>query len=110
MHNNFQNKFLYFFEESWTCWWCGMNTANAHHHIVGRGNGDSKVESSILNCAWLCNQKCHIAIHGRLRLEENIKLLLNKTFQILEKERYKLTELDKEFIKKYGKYYSEHDS
>jgi hypothetical protein len=82
-----------------------MNTANAHHHIVGRGMGNSEVERSILNCAFVCNQKCHIQIHGKLRKREMVKVLLNKTLEFLKKESYQLTTLDKEFIKKYGNYY-----
>ncbi|HEY5236583.1 MAG TPA: hypothetical protein VIJ14_10420 [Rhabdochlamydiaceae bacterium] len=82
-----------------------MNTANAQHHIVGRGNGDSKVERSILNCAWLCNYSCHINIHGKLRLDENVSMLLVKTKDFLEKERYRLNENDMHFLEKYKRYY-----
>ena len=105
MHNPFPKEQRYLFEDSWTCWWCGKNTATAQHHIVGRGAGDSKVESSIFNCAWLCNYTCHINIHGLIRTDENVILLLNKTRSFLIGQRYIPKEIDAEFMKKYKKYY-----
>ena len=106
MHNSFPKDERYHFEDSWKCWLCGMNTATAMHHIVGRGTPHSKVESSILNAAWLCNYKCHIQIHGALRSRENMSMLLEKTKKFLEMVGYKWTTIDNEFYDKYKHYYS----
>lgn len=85
--------------------WCGRNTANAQHHIVGRGTPNSFVEQSLYNCAWVCNQSCHINVHGQLRTEENERMLLQKTKSFLDKNQYKPNETDRNFLEKYSKYY-----
>lgn len=103
--NDFPRELRYLFEDSWRCFLCGMNTASAQHHIVGRGIAQNKEESSILNCAWLCNYKCHIQIHGKLRTEPYVKILLNQTRNFLESVGYELREIDLLFIKKYEKHY-----
>lgn len=82
-----------------------MNTASAQHHIVGRGIPQNKEESSILNCAWLCNYKCHIQIHGKLRTDYYVRILLNKTKEFLDSVGYEMTENDFAFMEKYKKYY-----
>lgn len=108
--NNFPEEAWSIFQDAWMCWYCGMNTADCLHHIVGRGNGDSKVESSMLNAAPMCNHKCHIPNHGKLKRVENIKELLKTTYTYLLSVGYKLNKTDKEFIKKYKKYYKKENS
>lgn len=103
--NNFPRENRWIFEQSWKCMWCGRNTANAQHHIVGRGIKTSNVERSILNCAWLCNQSCHLDIHGLIRRHENISMLLNITKNFLQEVGYMLQPIDYAFIKKYDYYY-----
>jgi hypothetical protein len=82
-----------------------MNTPDALHHILGRGNGDSKVEGSVLNAAPLCNQKCHLPNHGLLRTEEWVSKLLKQTYEFLQSVEYEFTELDNQFMDKYTEYY-----
>ena len=105
--NEFPKEFRYLFEDSWRCWICGMNTATALHHVVGRGNSSSNIESSILNAAWLCNYKCHINIHGKLRSRENMSMLLKKTRLFLESQHYTLNKIDDDFINKYQHLYGD---
>ncbi len=93
------------FQDAWACWMCGENTADCLHHIVGRGNNGSLVESSVLNAAPLCNQKCHLSNHGMLRTDEYVSLLLKQTYKYLIKYGYKLTRNDHAFLLKYSKYY-----
>jgi hypothetical protein len=109
-NNNFPDGSWQIFQDAWTCWYCGMNTADCLHHIVGRGNGDSVVESSILNAAPMCNHKCHIPNHGKLKRAENIRELLRTTYIYLITYGYKLNDNDEEFRKKYAKYYKKENS
>ena len=103
--NNFPEELRFLFSDCWKCWWCGKNRADSLHHIVGRGNGDSKVESSILNAAPLCNQGCHLPNHGQLRTDEKMREMLDKTYNYLITSNYELTEIDSAFIEKYIIYY-----
>ena len=103
--NDFKSKDKQLLQESWRCWICGKNTANAGHHIVGRGIKGVVTESSILNCAWLCNYTCHIMIHGQLRTDKWMNILLNQTKDFLNSIGYQMTDTDREFVEKYGKYY-----
>jgi len=107
LHNNFPEESRYWLEETWCCWWCGENTPDCLHHIVGRGNKQSKVESSILNAAPLCNQKCHLAHHSLLKTDKYIAQLLQQTYKYLINQGYILNRNDKAFMLKYAKYYKE---
>lgn len=104
-HNNFSEESRFLFSDSWKCWWCGKNRADCLHHIVGRGEAESIIESSVLNAAPLCNNYCHLPNHGLLRTEKNVKRMLNKTYNFLMENGYKLKEIDADFISKYCKYY-----
>ena len=104
-HNSFSENVRFIFQEYWSCFYCGKNTADCLHHIVGRGTADSKIESSILNAAPVCNQSCHLPNHGLLKTEEQIKKLLDKTYSFLVSINYKFTELDADFIERYANYY-----
>jgi len=106
-HNSFSQETRQLFYDAWRCWWCGRNTADSGHHIVGRGGGDnsSTLESSPLNFAPLCNHSCHLPIHGALRTSENVRMLLNKTYDYLMEIGYQLTELDSQFLEKYASSY-----
>ena len=106
-HNNFDKvELMRWFGDNYECWVCGKNHQNCFHHIVGRGNGDSKCESSILNAAPLNNFECHLQIHGQLRKEENVKVLLQKTIRYLLKKGYEFSKIDEQFIMKYKRYYN----
>ena len=106
MRNPFKKDGLSrWFIDNYECWHCGMNHWNCFHHAVGRGNGDSKCESSILNAVPLNNFDCHLRIHGQLRKDENVEKMLQKTMRYLLKNGYDFNEIDKEFIAKYKKYY-----
>lgn len=104
-HNNFQEDAHFIFSDMWKCYWCGSNRADCLHHIVGRGNGDSKVESSLLNAGAFCNHKCHLPHHGELRTKENVTKFLNETYNNLMKKQYQLTETDIAFLEKYAECY-----
>lgn len=106
LRNNFDYDLLkQIFLYNFTCWFCSRNHADCFHHIMGRGEGDSKCESSILNAAPMNNHDCHLRNHGRLRTKENQKILLQKTMKYLLKQKYVFNDIDKEFITKYHKYY-----
>ncbi len=107
MRNSFnQEELVRWFGDNYECWVCGMNHWNCFHHAVGRGAGDSKCESSILNAVPLNNFDCHLPIHGELRKDENVGKLLKKTLKFLLGNGYELNDKDKEFIEKYKKYYN----
>jgi len=95
------------FGDNYECWHCGKNHWNCFHHAVGRGSGDSKCERSILNAVPLNNFECHLAIHGALTLDKNVRIMLQKTMRYLLKCGYEFNEIDKEFIIKYKKYYED---
>lgn len=106
MHNDFNKTELQrWFLDNYECWFCGMNHWDCFHHAVGRGNGDSKCEASILNAVPLNNFQCHLRIHGELRNEDNVKIMLQKTMKWLLKQGYEFNQIDIDFITKYKKYY-----
>lgn len=80
------------------CFVCNQNGWNAIHHILGR------ISNSPLNACLIHNFKCHIG-NGKLTQFEVQKKLLKQTLDFLIKSRYKLTKQDKEFMKKYKKFY-----
>lgn len=89
----------------WKCWNCEKNHANCGHHIMGRGH-DEGCEKSPFNYAPLENHECHLPIHGRLSTEDSRKKLLEKTASFLISSGYTITDLDREFVQKYKKYYN----
>ena len=93
------------FYDNYECWICGRNHWDCFHHGVGRGYGDSKCESSILNAVPANNFECHLRVHGELRKEENITKLLKKTIRFLLNKGYEFSDLDVEFYNKYKKHY-----
>jgi len=105
MNNEFSKDTRLLFIYTWECFYCGSNKADAIHHIVGRGAKESCLESSPLNAAPICNHKCHIPNHGLLKTEEQMKILLNKTYKFLIESGYILTEKDLDFIEKYSNFY-----
>lgn len=105
LHNDFSKEDLRWFDSNWECWVCGQNHINCFHHIMGRGYGDSKCESSILNASPMNNFNCHLPNHAELRKEENQKVLLQKTIKYLIRIGYKFSDKDNEFIIKYKKFY-----
>lgn len=105
-HNSFQSGAWDMFQQAWECWVCGRNTADALHHIVGRGSGDSTVESSVYNAAPLCNQSCHLPNHGKLRTDSPSRRLLRKTKEYLNMFGYSPSDLDYQFMEKYAKLYN----
>ncbi len=98
MKNNFTDKTRELFFWNKECWWCERPHANCFHHILNR------VSNSPLNAAPINNFECHIG-NGKLSLFDIKKKLLKKTLEFLLKTDYKLTKEDKQFKKKYNKYY-----
>lgn len=80
------------------CWVCGKNTWDSFHHVI---NGSD----SILNAAPVCNETCHLAIHGILRKKEKVIVLLRKTLEYLLDQGYVFNKNDKIFIEKHRSYY-----
>jgi len=103
--NNFSDYDRIMFQDSWKCWWCETNQADCLHHIVGRGSKNGDVESSPLNAAFMCNQKCHLQNHGLITTKEWKVKLLKMTYDYLISTGYTLTEKDNMFIEKYSEYY-----
>lgn len=101
--NNFpaETCFLFFEDNMWTCWKCGRNHANCGHHIFGRGKEEG-CEKSALNFAPLANMECHLPNHGWLMTDEGKKEMLEKTIAHLSSIEYTLTEIDNQFLEKYG--------
>jgi hypothetical protein len=104
-HNSFSPETHDIIRNIKKCYNCQSNRADCLHHIVGRGNGDSKCESSILNASFLCNFKCHLPKHGYWRTKEGVKKLLNKTLNYLFNIKYTFKPIDYEFLDKYKDYY-----
>lgn len=102
-HNNFDEhtRFIFLDDNYWTCWRCGRNHANCGHHIFGRGNEEG-CEKSPFNFAPLNNHMCHLPYHGWLMSEAGRKQMFQKTLDYLSSIGYTLTELDNQFLEKYG--------
>lgn len=98
LKNDFTQETRELFIFNYTCFWCTQNHANCLHHIFNR------VSSSPLNACPINNFECHIG-NGKLATFEVKKMLLKKTLSYLLKMGYILTEDDKQFKKKYKKYY-----
>lgn len=105
LKNNFPDYAWTTFMDGWKCWYCGMNTADCLHHIVGRGGPLYECENSILNAAPMCNLKCHIPNHGKITTDDYKKIYLQITFDYLSNHQYEFTDKDREFAKKYERYY-----
>ena len=83
------------------CSVCGMNNWDALHHILG---GNFEESDSPLNACPIHNDKCHVGSgHQFSKHQEN--LMLSKTLVYLVKEKYKFTEKDKAFIKRFEERY-----
>ena len=104
MQNNFPQELKHWFDV-YECWWCKRNGADCLHHIVGRGGKNSTCESSILNAAPMCNNRCHLPNHALMRTDEQIKKLLAHTYSFLTNSGYVLKEIDVKFLEKYIQYY-----
>jgi hypothetical protein len=98
MKNNFDEETRELFFWNRHCWLCNMQHANCLHHILGR------VSNSPLNAAPLNNFDCHIG-KGIISTFDMKCNFLQKTLSYLLEKGYVLTKKDKEFKKKYSKYY-----
>lgn len=98
LRNGFTEETRRLFMYNYSCFYCKQNGWDAGHHILGR------VSNSPLNFCPIHNLKCHIG-NGRLDGFEVQSKLLKLTKAYLEAENYRLTEQDREFLKKYSKYY-----
>jgi len=98
--NNFTEKTRSLFAFNFFCFYCWKSGADALHHILGR------CSNSPLNACPIHNHKCHL-YNPDLNRKSTKKRLLRATYKYLMKEGYKLTDKDREFMKKYKEYYQE---
>ncbi len=103
--NDFSEESRELFSDAHKCWICGKNRADALHHIMGRGENESKVESSPLNAALVHNYSCHIDKHNLLKTNDLQHILLWETYHYLVKREYHLTKNDLDFMEKYFEVY-----
>lgn len=99
LQNSFTEHSKALFIWHYACMWCGQSKWSDLHHILGR------CSASILNASTLHNNVCHIG-NGKLATFEVQSLLLKKTFDFLQKQKYVLTVEDIEFINKHKKHYA----
>jgi len=104
--NNFnRDDLLKWFDGWYKCFLCGQNTWDCFHHAVGRGIKNDNSERSILNAIPLCNNKCHLPEHGKLRTKEFASKFLKQSYEHLLEQGYEFTELDEKFLEKYSDHY-----
>lgn len=97
--------YLFSDESDFVCHMCGGNAiqdSSACHHIFGRGVKEDDCESSILNCAPLHNNICHINMHGLLMERAEQERLFKLTLAVVLRNEYEFTEKDERFIEKYN--------
>lgn len=102
LRNDFSDETRTLWTFCYECWVCGKNHWDAGHHIVGRGLGDSDLESSPLNFAPVSNFECHL---DEAFNDEDKRRMLQKTIRWLLKNDYQLTKKDVAFYEKYKTYY-----
>ena len=98
LRNAFSEKTRKLFLYEYHCHWCGRNSWDALHHIVGRSS------NSPYNASPIHNLACHIG-NSKLQSFDAISELLKKTKRFLDSEGYSPTPEDKEFMKKNKRYY-----
>lgn len=98
LKNDFKEKDKELFFWNKECWICNKQHVDCLHHIMGR------VSDSPLNSAPINNFDCHIG-NGKLSQFEIRRKLLKKTLDYLLENGYELTKKDRDFMKKYEKYY-----
>lgn len=99
MRNPFSHETRNLFFYNYSCFWCGQNSWDALHHILGR------VSSSPLNASPIHNLQCHIGNHALESFEAKSRLL-KQTLKYLLSEDYTLTAEDKQFKETNKKYYA----
>jgi len=98
--NCFNNEILQsIYNDYEKCVWCGLNGADCFDHVISRKN---KYTDSILNAAPTHNQKCNIAKHGEMHTRENQEMMIKTNAIRLNKEKYRLIQVDLDFISEYN--------
>jgi hypothetical protein len=106
LKNSFPDWSWSTFMDVWACWYCGKNSADCLHHIVGRGGPQYDCENSLFNAAPMCNFQCHLAHHGLITTDEYKSKFLQKTFdKLINNLNHEIGAKDWRFIQKYKKYY-----
>ena len=98
LKNDFIEETRELFTWNQECWICNQNHWDCLHHILNR------VSNSPLNAAPINNFDCHVG-NGKLSQFEIRRKLLKRTLNYLLENDYELTKKDKDFMKKYNKYY-----
>ena len=106
MKNDFTEKTRRLFEWNYLCFYCMRSGADALHHVVGRGYGNSKIENSPLNACPIHNEGgCHLYNYHLATFDTRRRLLWLVRDYLVKDQAYQLTEKDKLFIKKHKEYY-----
>jgi hypothetical protein len=100
MSNSFnRDELARWFDEYENCVWCGESGADCFDHVILRAN---KYSNSILNASPSHNHKCNINQHGKMHTRPNQEKMIKHNAKRLNAQRYKLTELDLNFIKEHN--------
>lgn len=92
LRNAFSKQTKYLFYESRYCFLCGRTDLPIEfHHIVGRDS------NSPFNCSRICKE-CH---RDMSHSEKEEYMLFNLTLSYLVRQRYQITEADKQFLLSY---------
>lgn len=92
----------------YSCMICGKNRWDTLHHIVSPSSHfhvKGAHNASIYNSCPVHNYGCHINNEAFLYNDDNIKMLLQKTYMALEGEGYTKKPIDREFLKVYQHLY-----
>lgn len=100
MSNSFnRDELARWYNDVEKCLVCNKYKADAVHHVFSRRR---RFSSSILNASCLCNQSCHLKIHGWLIQRKQQEWLIGENAKRLNAEGYKLNELDMQFISEHN--------
>jgi len=96
MANSFNREDLArYYDDVEACLYCNKYRADCFHHCISRSR---KYTNSILNASPLCNHSCHLPNHGDHMKRENQVKFIKQNAERLNREGYKLTELDMNFL------------
>lgn len=96
MSNEFNREYIQrYVSDPVKCDYCGQYGADAIHHIFSRKH---PYTSSVYNAAFLHNQKCHLAIHGKISTRPQQEEWVKKNIIRFTKWGHQRTDDDMRFI------------